>query len=58
MTSNIVVLSIMQKFRALSGLYSKIFIIDIQDLSNKTSQISNFKPNYNFSFVENQKETL
>ena len=57
-TSNTVALSVLQEFRALAGLYSKTFIIDIEDFSNKTSKISNSKPNYNFPFVGNQKATL
>lgn len=48
----------MLELRALPGLYSEFLIIEIESFSNETSKTPNPKPDHNFSFVENHKETL
>lgn len=48
----------MLEFRALPGLYSEFFIIEIESFSDETSKTPNPKSDYNFFFVENHKETL
>lgn len=56
--SYIVILLNMLEFRALPGLYSEFFIIEIESFSDETSKTPNPKSDYNFFFVENHKETL
>lgn len=48
----------MLEFRALPGVDIEIFTTEIENFSNETSKTPNPKPEDNFPFAENHKETL